>query len=193
MIFFSVPEIVSSDGKVGMTDSWQSVVDELKLNFDADIGTLKQEIRKLHLKHLEVELLGLIDKKVKLPKASEFVKVFSYQSCSSNQIDQWECSHFLDTICQSFLTKYPCLKSPKHPYSKAEQEKLKLIEQFPLINVNNGSKVSFNDDTRDGSDSSSNNSEIQSKLAVIELQYGQLKSTLKSLSNSFSEYEERCV
>ena len=66
MIFFSVPEIVSSDGKVGMTDSWQSVVDELKLNFDADIGTLKQEIRKLHLKHLEVELLGLIDKKVKI-------------------------------------------------------------------------------------------------------------------------------
>jgi len=126
MIFFSVPDIVSSssDGKVGMTDSWQSVVDELKLNFDADIGTLKQEIRKLHLKHLE-----------------------------------------------------------------AEQEKLKLIEQFPLINVNNGTKVSYNDDTRDGSDSSSNNSEIQSKLAVIELQYGQLKSTLKSLSNSFSEYE----
>ena len=125
MIFFSVPDIVSSNGKVGMTDSWQPVVDELKLNFDADIGTLKQEIRKLHLKHLE-----------------------------------------------------------------AEQEKFKLIEQFSLINVNNGSKVTNNDDTSDGSDSSSN-SEIQSKLAVIELQYGQLKSTLKSLSNSFSEYEER--
>lgn len=123
MIFFSVPDIVSSNGKVGMTDSWQPVVDELKLNFDADIGTLKQEIRKLHLKHLE-----------------------------------------------------------------AEQEKFKLIEQFSLINVNNGSKVTYNDDTSDGSDSSSN-SEIQSKLAVIELQYGQLKSTLKSLSNSFSEYE----
>ena len=82
---------------------------------------------------------------------------------------------------------------PEQPYLKAEQEKLKLIEQFPLINVNNGTKVSYNDDTRDGSDSSSNNSEIQSKLAVIELQYGQLKSTLKSLSNSFSEYEVRCV